>query len=212
MVPHQGITNLTDRPRRIPELDGLRGMAIGLVVLYHYVKNAVVGTGFWYSLGLAPLRLAWSGVDLFFVLSGFLIGGILLEAKNTDGYFRAFYGRRFFRIFPLYYIWLIPFGIGLATAPPFLQGMFNLHLPLWSYLLFLQNFLMVAQGTFGAQWLFVTWSLAVEEQFYLILPLLIRKLELKQLQCVALLAIVGAPLVRTALALAGVSMGPRCCC
>lgn len=153
---------------RIPELDGLRGLAILLVVLLHYVKDGVTGTGIWYSLGLAPLRLAGTGVDLFFVLSGFLIGGILLDVKTTDTYYRTFYLRRFHRILPVYFLWLLLFACGLALADPRVKGMFNQALPIWSYPLFLQNFAMAVQGTFGAQWLMVTWSLAVEEQFYLL--------------------------------------------
>src|ERR1700687_4769637 len=98
---------MTDRiPQgRIPELDGLRGMAILLVLVAHYF--AVPGTraasllnGYWFRLG-------WTGVDLFFVLSGFLIGGILLEVRDSPNYFRTFYARRFFRIIPLYFAWIL---------------------------------------------------------------------------------------------------------
>ena len=71
------------RSRRYPELDGLRGIAILLVVAWHY--------------NLGPFL---SGVDLFFVLSGFLLGGILLDKKEAPNYFKAFYARRICRIFP----------------------------------------------------------------------------------------------------------------
>ena len=191
-------------PARVPELDGLRGLAILLVVVFHYVKNSVVRTGAFYSLTLAPLRLTWSGVQLFFVLSGFLIGGILLDTKREDGYYRAFFGRRFHRIFPLYYIWFALFLVGLAVPSPTLAGMFNTAVPLWSYPLYLQNIVMAVRGSMGAQWLFVTWSLAVEEQFYLVLPVLIRKLEVRTLERLLIAAMIAAPIIRSTLYLSGV--------
>ncbi len=197
---------LSSLPRpegRIRELDGLRGLAIVLVVLLHYVKDGVTGTGALYSLGLAPLRLAGTSVDLFFVLSGFLIGGNLLNVKRSDTYFRTFYLRRFYRILPVYFLWLLLFACGLALADPRMKGMFNQTLPLWSYPLFLQNFAMAIQGTYGAQWVMITWSLAVEEQFYLILPLAIRRLDGKRMLYLSIVAIVCAPLVRSVLWFAG---------
>jgi peptidoglycan/LPS O-acetylase OafA/YrhL len=90
---------------RIPELDGLRGFAILLVIICHYVANADhARLGFWPHHILNILAIGWSGVDLFFVLSGFLIGGILLEARTAPNYFRAFYMRRVHRILPIYYV------------------------------------------------------------------------------------------------------------
>jgi peptidoglycan/LPS O-acetylase OafA/YrhL len=191
-------------PARLPELDGLRGLAILLVLVFHYVKNSVVLTGVYYSLTLAPLRLTWSGVQLFFVLSGFLIGGILLDTKSQGGYYRAFFGRRFHRIFPLYYVWFALFLVGLSVGPPNLGGMFNATVPPWSYPLYLQNVVMSVRGSMGAQWLFVTWSLAVEEQFYLVLPVLIRKLDLRTLERLLITAIIVAPIIRGTLYLLGV--------
>lgn len=187
----------------IPELDGLRGLAIALVVVFHYIKCSVIGNGFWYSLSLAPLRLTWSGVQLFFVLSGFLIGGILLDTRHTNNYYRAFFGRRIHRIFPLYYLWLILFPIGRALADSSLSGMFNASVPFWSYPLYLQNVLMVIHGSMGGQWLVITWSLAVEEQFYLVLPFLINKLDELHFERFVVTAIICAPLVRTGLFLFG---------
>ena len=90
---------------RIPELDGLRGMAILLVLVGHYF--AVPGTGAASLLNGYWFRLGWTGVDLFFVLSGFLIGGILLDVRDSPNYFKTFYARRFFRIIPLYYAWIL---------------------------------------------------------------------------------------------------------
>jgi hypothetical protein len=92
--------------RRIPELDGLRGIAILLVLLWHAVfqiqPHSTLLTRI-LSLG----SLSWSGVDLFFVLSGFLIGGILLDEKHSPRYFETFYARRAYRILPLYALLLV---------------------------------------------------------------------------------------------------------
>jgi peptidoglycan/LPS O-acetylase OafA/YrhL len=100
---------------RIPELDGIRGLAILLVLILHYI---VEGLGSSHSFAAQALRLSWSGVDLFFVLSGFLIGGILLDAKQSDAYYRTFYLRRISRILPLYGI-LMPFDCpGLVPIAP----------------------------------------------------------------------------------------------
>ena len=88
---------------KIAEIEGLRGIAILLVTIHH----------FWPSSGdiyqtLSPIaHLGWIGVDLFFVISGFLIGGILIDTKNKEHYFRNFYVRRVLRIFPLYYAFVI---------------------------------------------------------------------------------------------------------
>ena len=82
------VTTIWRNPRlagRIRELDGIRGLAILLVLVQHYVLDAaIIPVPGWKSHILALLRLAWSGVDLFFVLSGFLIGGILIDAKKTE--------------------------------------------------------------------------------------------------------------------------------
>lgn len=200
--------------RRIPELDGVRGLAILLVLVWHYGANEVtVATGLWQERALATLRLTWSGVDLFFVLSGFLIGGILCDAKNSGSYYRTFYARRIHRIFPLYFTWLAFFAVGLCfvgrgSASP-LRALFNPHLPWWSYALFLQNFFMSLSKGWGAQWLAITWSLAVEEQFYLLLPLLVRNLSYRGIAILAVASIVGAPVFRTVLWLSGnVYFGP----
>lgn len=147
--------------KRILQLDGIRGIAVSMVVLFHYfggnddqslIANKAIRWIF---------NRGWSGVDLFFILSGFLIGGILLDNKVDGRFMKVFYYRRFLRIFPLYYLLLaITWAFyGLTTDWP-------------AYILYLQNVLMalykVDQPALG-----ITWSLAVEEHFYLILPALI---------------------------------------
>ncbi len=164
--------------RRIKELDGIRGAAILFVLAYHYFSN---GAGINNPIGRQFLKLfsiGWSGVDLFFVLSGFLIVGILLDAKSSNNYFSSFYIRRALRILPLYYLLLTLFLI----LPIFISndGIFKLTFPFWSYLLFIQNLFMI-KFDLGTSWLGVTWSLAIEEQFYLLLPILVWKLDKKRL-------------------------------
>jgi peptidoglycan/LPS O-acetylase OafA/YrhL len=185
---------------RIPELDGLRGLAILLVILCHYVGNSNHA-----PLGLFPHRLlslfsvGWSGVDLFFVLSGFLIGGILLDACTAPHYFRAFYVRRVFRILPIYYVWILLYGAIVAAALWLLPGRTSfaphdfLRLPL--QFLFFQN-MTYALTPFQWIWFSVTWSLAVEEQFYLVAPPLIRFLSPRRLLFVLAATISMAPLLR----------------
>jgi len=137
----------------IPGFDGLRGVAVLLVFGYH-VREASGTTWPW------PLSIVgdfgWMGVDLFFVLSGFLITGILLRTRGRPGAWRAFVIRRALRILPLYAVFCLgAFAIGgIAT-------------PWWTFPVFLQNWWL----PYGAgQFVIVTWSLAIEEQFYIVWP------------------------------------------
>src|SRR5260370_37130342 len=119
---------------RIPELDGLRGLAIGMVLIFHYFQLTLVARpGSLPAYLQAAGRLAWSGVDLFFVLSGFLIGGILLDARRSPNYFRVFYTRRFFRIVPIYVLFLaVSFALaslGAVSISHRFAWMFVVHLP-----------------------------------------------------------------------------------
>jgi peptidoglycan/LPS O-acetylase OafA/YrhL len=145
-------------------------------------------------------RLTWSGVDLFFVLSGFLIGGILLDARNSPRYFKTFFIRRAYRILPLYGVVLVLFSLRFVhqTAGP-LGGFSQSVIPWASYLTFTQNLWMALLGSLGVGAMAATWSLAVEDQFYLTVPLLVRKVSRSRLVIVLLGIIVAAPLLRTAL-------------
>jgi peptidoglycan/LPS O-acetylase OafA/YrhL len=149
---------------RIVVLDALRGAAILMVLVWHYLV-IFVGPATHNPIRIA-LGLTWTGVDLFFVLSGYLIGGILLDNRDSSTFFSTFYGRRALRILPLYFLSLALFLLLGFSAED--------ETPLWSYLLLLQNFVWSATGSWGPDWTGITWSLAVEEQFYLLLPLLIR--------------------------------------
>ena len=174
--------------RRIPQLDGLRGMAIGLVLLHHYIYQMHPSMPDALSAVLIPFAgLGWSGVDLFFILSGFLIGGILVNAKESPNYYRTFYIRRVFRILPVY-LFLVLLGFILTALAAHSTGaMSNLSLhpaPWWYYLTFTQNFYF-AKHSDVLSYLQITWSLAVEEQFYLTLPFLVRKIDKNKLLAVA---------------------------
>lgn len=111
---------------------------------------------------------------MFFVLSGFLIGGILINARGADNYFGAFYLRRACRILPLYAVLVAGVLSVWSVAPEAARAaLFSDMVPGWSYLVFAQNYFMAAAGSFGTVMLAPTWSVAVEEQFYLLLPLVV---------------------------------------
>ena len=161
---------------RIPELDGVRGLAIMLVILCHYVANEISSTPRTaFNFLHIALTFGWVGVDLFFVLSGFLIAGILMDNRDSPHFFRTFYVRRVCRIFPIYYLWLgITIVLLITGVPERLHNLFQPDVPFWSYFTYTQNLLLPRLGDFGNEWFGVTWSLAVEEQFYLFFPLLVR--------------------------------------
>jgi peptidoglycan/LPS O-acetylase OafA/YrhL len=189
---------LINSSARIPELDGLRGVAILLVLFYHAVFEMRPSSKL-LSLAVVSGRLTWSGVDLFFVLSGFLIGGILLDVRTSPRYFRTFYFRRAYRILPIYFAMVGVFSVRYFHGAGPLGNFSHSDIPWLSYFTFTQNFWMAALGTFGAGAMAVTWSLAVEEQFYLTAPLIVRKISREKLVWV-LLAVIGiAPVLRTAL-------------
>ncbi len=193
--------------RRIPELDGLRGLAILLVIMCHYIAGAShPPLGFVADHLITILDLGWSGVDLFFVLSGFLIGGILLSSRNSPNYFRTFYIRRVHRILPIYYSWVLLYIVVVSicaysslrpvvmTPPGAVLAPQDLAV-IPKYLLFLQNIL-YSPRPFEWQWFVVTWSLAVEEQFYLAAPPLIRWVSQRALLVILCLTVVAAPILR----------------
>ncbi|HEY6966287.1 MAG TPA: acyltransferase [Burkholderiales bacterium] len=187
-------------PQRVRSLDGLRGVAILLVLLWHYYACEIVTTDDG-ILGVArqSLSLAWSGVDLFFVLSGFLIGGILIDRRESANYFRVFFMRRVCRIFPLYFLVLglyVAVAASGALAAPSFRWLLADPLPLWSYASFTQNVAMAVYQTYGAGWLGVTWSLAIEEQFYLVLPFVVFLLPRRALALALLLGIAAAPVLQ----------------
>jgi len=140
--------------------------------------------------------MGWCSIDLFFVLSGFLIGGILMDQKKSESFFGPFYIRRFFRIIPAYAVSC--FGFFAALRIFHLSGDLASHppLPWYYYATFTQNIWSGIHHQLDLSSLGTTWSLAVEEQFYLTLPLLIRFVPDKKLIWIVCISIVGAPLFR----------------
>ncbi|MFZ1006070.1 MAG: acyltransferase, partial [Candidatus Sulfotelmatobacter sp.] len=186
--------------RRIPQLDGLRGIAVLSVVLFHYVLSIPFPSGGAGARFQDCFRLGVYGVDLFFVLSGFLIGGILLDSRASPRYFRTFYLRRFHRIFPLYYLWLALYvALGLSAfshLPPSIRAVWTGWRPTAVYALFLQNLVRKQLLGISAAWLGPLWSLAVEEQFYLLMPLAVRFLPKRRLAQFLVATIFLSPLMR----------------
>ncbi|HEX7903227.1 MAG TPA: acyltransferase [Chitinophagaceae bacterium] len=155
------MNSLKSDTKYFPGLDGLRGISCLIVVLTH-------------NFGFSNFfEFGWLGVDLFFVISGFLITNVLLNSLDTENYLKNFYLRRFLRIFPLYYLMLALF---IFILPAFKY--FDEHLryysenQLWFWLYF-QNWLFIFNFPTEAKHLTHFWSLAVEEQFYLLWPLII---------------------------------------
>lgn len=152
-------SGLEDRPH-YPALDGLRGLAILFILAYH-------NFGF-----INFFHFGWLGVDLFFVLSGFLITDILLRTVGEKNFLKNFYVRRVLRIFPLYYACLLLFLVIVPSLfhPPELVYYADHQVWLWTYL---QNWLFVLEDSNNVSTLHHLWSLSVEEQFYLVWPLVV---------------------------------------
>jgi len=175
-------------PSYLPELDGLRGLAVLGVVIYH-CHPRLQGTWLLY-----PSLWGWAGVNLFFVLSGFLITSILLENRQKPHYFRNFYGRRALRIWPVYILviavclWQAPWLVGASTWDAIKAA------PWLAYIFFLQNLLHTPlPPAIGP-----TWSLAIEEQYYFLWAPVVRYLSRWRSLLFALLAsaLVVSPLLR----------------
>ena len=185
----------------IPALDGLRGLAVLIVMVMHF--SLVEPLGGIHATFARLSGLGWTGVDLFFVLSGFLITGILYDAKGATHYFRNFYARRTLRIFPLYYAFLVALFVILpllapSTAEP---EMGEERLWMWAYL---GNILMARAGWEGLpSHTTHLWSLAVEEQFYLVWPLVVWWASRTRLVAICIGAIALASITRVALHLLG---------
>jgi len=184
----------TGAPQHVRAFDGLRGIAIILVLLRHVGEDSParrVG-----GVVAAALNAGWLGVDVFFVLSGFLITGILLDARGdgaqpADGYFRRFYARRALRIFPAYYLFLAV--VVLIGRPPMPHGA-------WWYWSYLPNVLIARHGWPDGTWdTGHLWSLAVEEQFYLVWPAIIAWTPRRRLPVLCLAVIVAAVALRVVL-------------
>jgi peptidoglycan/LPS O-acetylase OafA/YrhL len=177
-----------------------------MVVIFHYLEQqgTVAGGGLTPILQRVVL-MGWSGVDLFFVLSGFLIGRILVDARSSSSYFRTFYTRRFLRIIPIYYLWILAYVVLVGVAGSALRARSNsgvimpLGGPIYAHFLFLQNLMVIPFAGLAGAWFAHLWSLAVEEQFYLVSPLVVRLLSTRMLTIFLACVIAMAPLLRMVL-------------
>lgn len=174
------------------ELDALRGMAVLMVLFFH---------GFYFTTGAARFHglvhwlllttgAGWVGVNLFFVLSGFLITGILLDSRDKPDYYRNFYLRRALRILPAYY------GVLLLVLIAGRTGIVQRNVS-WAFVGLSFIYLTNVTGFFGVQCQYaVLWSLAVEEHFYLLWPTVVRNFTRRALPWFCGLIIVGCPVLR----------------
>ena len=181
---------LNGSQKRVPALDGVRGLAVLLVLLFHIFQVEPAPQHPLLRLGYSATHFGQTGVDLFFVLSGFLITGILLDTRNSSRFFVNFYGRRTLRILPLYYGVLVVF---LLVLPRFLGGPLT-HMPdvyLWT---FSTNFALAAGLDGGLLSHF--WTLAIEEHFYLVWPMLVFTLSRPALMRVCLVDLAAATALR----------------
>lgn len=169
----------------MPELDTLRGIAVLGVLLHHgfYWRYGSSSFAPWVRPFMSTTRFGWVGVNLFFVLSGFLITGILLDSKNKPHFYRRFYTRRALRILPAYYALLILLLVFRTSSFAFVGLSFF-------YLANMTEFFGVpcAYGPL--------WSLAVEEHFYLLWPFVVRNVTMRRLAAVSASIIVFVPLLR----------------
>jgi peptidoglycan/LPS O-acetylase OafA/YrhL len=157
----------------LPALDGVRGLAIIMVLFLHFIGNTVATNSFEKVVVLVTNYGAY-GVDLFFVLSGFLITGILYESRDKQHYFKNFYMRRVLRIFPLYYAVLVAI-IVIAPLIPAMQStaLDELKAHQWWIWLYSVNIYNGIQGVYSLPYIDHFWSLSVEEHFYFVWPLIV---------------------------------------
>lgn len=183
---------------RLPTLDGLRALAV-ISVVWH--NSALTGPGIGDG-GLSKLlnlfvNMGWLGVQLFFVLSGFLITGILLDEKGAPRQLRNFYMRRVLRISPLYYaVLIVAFLVLPALGSTPAWSLTNKSSEIW-YWTYLANWAIPLEG--GGGGLSHFWSLAVEEQFYLLWPFAVLALQRRALAWLCIALICSAPLARAVL-------------
>jgi peptidoglycan/LPS O-acetylase OafA/YrhL len=158
-APTQAVSDI-----RIPALDGLRGLLTLFVLFSHFFVEI--------PNGLGALYFGWIAVLGFFALSGYLVGRLIIEKKDSGNFLPVFYLRRVCRTFPTYF--LVSAAVltisSLLANKPWVHS--HAELPAWSYFVFAQNVFILTRESTGLHWLAHTWTLALEEQFYLAAPLL----------------------------------------
>jgi peptidoglycan/LPS O-acetylase OafA/YrhL len=165
------INRVESRRKFLPSLGGARGYAFLLVFLAHCCSTIGDFPQTWWTYPVRLLmELAWVAVPVFFVLSGYLICGVLIDTREREGYFKVFYSRRFLRVFPPYYLLL------LGAALCFHLNGYTLGSQFWIHFLYIQNLFqsyVPASGLLPTTLIRHLWSMGVEEQFYVIWPLVV---------------------------------------
>lgn len=177
---------------RSEELDGIRGMAILLVIYIHFVASVLDPKSIF-----GRISIGLHGVDLFFVLSGMLIGGMLLDSQGERGSILKFWSKRAWRILPIYYFSITAFFILDRFFDERYSFTFEPKLPIWSFFTFCQTFFIASQNEFGATGIAPTWSLSVQMQFYLLCPILIKYLPPRKLVAFLVCGIILVPIFRS---------------
>ena len=184
----------------IKALDGLRGFALILVFLFHLFSFELQNANAFEQVFMSLMRIGWCGVDIFFVLSGFLITRILLTAKGEGSYYIKFYTRRILRIFPIYYSFLVIYLVILPFLFPVISSYkTGPDFVLWFYLINFKGHSMPTNHF---------WSLAVEEQFYLLWPFLVMFFTTKSLIRTCFLMLLTGLLFRTIISLGWTPLDP----
>jgi peptidoglycan/LPS O-acetylase OafA/YrhL len=160
---HSSATKHVDLDRRVVALDGLRGLMTIFVVVSHYFGEV--------PSGLPVFMVGWIAVDMFFVLSGYLIGKLILDKSHAANFLTVFYVRRACRTLPIYFL-CVPTIFSLVNLINLPWAHAETNFPLWSYLTFSHNLFIAASNAVGHEWLGPTWTMGLEEHFYLVLPLL----------------------------------------
>jgi peptidoglycan/LPS O-acetylase OafA/YrhL len=196
MVSHTGSLKdkaRSDSPSYLPTIDGLRGIAILLVLWYHapflFREVTALPENIFWRMSTA----GWIGVDLFFVISGFLITGILLR-NTVNGSLQAFWYRRGLRILPLAILYLLLLQLNVMFHDPL--GILTNFEAWFAYLFYIGN-VHIALSGWQPLVIMILWSLAVEEQFYLLWPVLVHYISRRQLFIFACLIIGLSPLARS---------------
>jgi peptidoglycan/LPS O-acetylase OafA/YrhL len=191
---------------RVVALDGLRGCACLFVLIHHYFTGIApppTGNAFFSAVSGILGVFFLSGVDLFYVLSGFLVGGLIIDHHKSQNFLKIFFFKRACRILPLYYLLILSYML----LPPLLiklsalgawadEWLLERPLPIWSYLTFLQSYVMGLENTSGPKWLAITWSVSVEEQFYLLMPLIFLTFGVRLAASIVIIGLLAAPMVR----------------